>query len=98
MTPKLAEIMAASVVGAARVEAQAALQRRDSSDEDTLEDETIAHRLGIKAPVTVSRCVQLDRSDLGDHRLGPGPVTGVATIRSLTVVRVAEMVLELDLE
>lgn len=57
---------------------------------------TLAHQLGVEAAVAVAGHVELDRADLGDHRLGAGPVAGVPSVAPGRVVAgVAEMLVHL---
>lgn len=58
-----------------------------------------ADRCRFEAAVTISWHFQLDRVDLGDHRLRTGPVATVATVAALdSVFRIAEMLFHLDLQ
>jgi hypothetical protein len=58
---------------------------------------TLLHRFGFERPVTISRHVDLDRADLGDHRLGPGAVAGVVAVAAVgCVLFVADVILHLD--
>lgn len=54
---------------------------------------------GFEGAVAVPGCVDPHRTDLGDHRLGPGAVAGVLPIAVLHgVLGVAQVLLQLDLE
>gem|GEM_PF-3764028 len=77
-------------------------QPTGSQREDDLVDPVqptlpFAHDLGLKRPLTIPRHVDLHGTDLGEHRPGPRPVTGVATIACL-VLLIAEVLGHLDLE
>jgi hypothetical protein len=48
----------------------------------------LLHDLRIEARVGVPGDVDLDRADLGQHRLGPDPVTGVAAVPADRIVLV----------
>lgn len=55
--------------------------------------------LGLERAVAVAGHVDLDRADLGHHRLGPDPVAGVPPVAADRVVGlVTEMIAHLDLE
>jgi hypothetical protein len=55
--------------------------------------------LGLERRVDIAGHVNLDRADLGQHRLGPDPVAGIAMVTASGMVLViAEMVAHLRLE
>jgi len=57
------------------------------------------HRRWYEAPVAITQDIQLDRADLGDHRLAPGPVPEVDAVAVLSgVFWIAEVFFHLDLE
>jgi hypothetical protein len=59
----------------------------------------LADRQRLERAVTVTWHVELNRADLGNHRLRTCPVATVATVSALCcVLRVADMVLHLDFE
>jgi hypothetical protein len=59
----------------------------------------LAHNRRIERPVTITRHINLDRTDISDHGLGPGPVPQVATVSALdSVLRVTEMAVHLTLQ
>lgn len=59
----------------------------------------LADRRRFERPITITRHIDLDRAELGDHRLRPGAVPGVPAITTIRgVFRVAEMLGHLDLE
>lgn len=60
---------------------------------------TLAHGQRIEAAVTIPRHLDVDRTDLGDHRLGAGTVARVVQVAALDrMLRVAEMFFHLDLQ
>jgi hypothetical protein len=59
----------------------------------------LAHDLRLEAAVAVAGHLDLHRADLGQHRLGPAPVAGVATISARRVVlAVAEVSVQLTFQ
>ena len=76
---------------------QALGRQRDDQLVDTGEPPLpLGHDLRLERPVTVAGDLDLDRPDLGQHRLGPAPVAGVPAITARGVVAVvAEVVGEL---
>jgi len=58
-----------------------------------------AHRLRFEAAVAIAGCVDLHWTDLGDQRLGTGPVLGAGAVAALySMLLIAEMLLHLDLQ
>ncbi len=75
-------------------------RQRDHHLVDTIEAAlALADGLRLERAVTITRHVELHRADLGDHRLRPRPVPGVAAIAAGRVVlRIADVFFHLDLQ
>jgi hypothetical protein len=52
----------------------------------------LAHDRRLEASVPVARNLDLDRPDLGEHRLGPGAVAGIAAVAAHRIVLVIAQV------
>ena len=60
---------------------------------------TLAHRLRVEAAVPIPRHLDLDRADLGEHRLRTGPVAAVAMVAAIrSVLLIAEVLVHLDFQ
>ena len=60
---------------------------------------TLADRQRLERAITITRHIELDRADLGDHRLRPRPIARVAVVAALDgVLRIADVFLHLDFE
>ena len=75
-------------------------RQRDHHRVDTVQPSlALLHRGRFEAAVTITGHVDVDRADLGDHRLRTGPVTRVGAVAAGRVVLgVAEMLIHLDLQ
>jgi hypothetical protein len=59
----------------------------------------LAHDRRLERAIPITRHLDLDRADLGQHRLGPGAVAGVAAVAAHRVVLVvAQMLTHLGLQ
>ena len=59
----------------------------------------LAHDLRFERAVTIAGHLDVDRADIGDHRLGPGAVTRVVPVAALHgVLLIAEMAVHLTLQ
>ena len=59
----------------------------------------LADRARLERAVPISGNIEVDRTDIGQHRLGARPVAGVAAVAALDrVLLIAEMLGHLDLE
>src|SRR4051812_40705084 len=59
----------------------------------------LAHDHRLERPIPITGDLDVDRTDIGDHRLGPRPIAAVATITALDgMLLIAEMTVHLALQ